>query len=174
MGIHFDSLPLRYKAFVSEWLISANASEAARKAGSRAKNIAQAGRQLLRKAEIQRAICEMQAQISEKLEITAENVLRELARIGFSDLRKAFNKSGNLKAIDSLDDDTVAAIASIKVVTSMDGDGVQYTKEIRCWDKRGALEALAKHLGLFDADNTQKRPMVIVKDFAGGHTRDQT
>jgi hypothetical protein len=28
------------------------------------------------------------------------------------------------------------------------GDEVQYTKEIRRWDKKGALESLAKHLGL--------------------------
>ena len=171
MGTHFKSLPLNYQQFVTEWLISANGSEAARKAGSKASNISQAGRQLLRKAEIQRAICEMQAQISEKLEITAEKVLKEMARIGFSDLRNIFDDKGALKSIDKLDHDTVAAIASIKVVTNMVGDEVQYTKEIRCWDKKGALEALAKHLGLFDADNTQKRPMVIVKDFAGGHTK---
>jgi hypothetical protein len=47
MGTHFKSLPFNYQHFVCEWLISGNASEAARKAGSRAKNIAQAGRQLL-------------------------------------------------------------------------------------------------------------------------------
>jgi len=95
MGTHFKSLPLNYQQFVTEWLISANGSEAARKAGSKASNISQAGRQLLRKAEIQRAICEMQAQISEKLEITAEKVLKEMARIGFSDLRNIFDDKGD-------------------------------------------------------------------------------
>jgi len=95
MGTHFKSLPLNYQQFVTEWLISANGSEAERKAGSKASNISQAGRQLLRKAEIQRAICEMQAQISEKLEITAEKVLKEMARIGFSDLRNIFDDKGD-------------------------------------------------------------------------------
>jgi hypothetical protein len=32
--------------------------------------------------------------------------------------------------------------------------------------------SLAKHLGLFDANNTQKRPMVIVKDFTGSDRAD--
>jgi phage terminase small subunit len=148
MGQFYNKLPLKYKQFVIEWIISGNASEAARKAGSRAKNIAQAGKQLLRKDDIRRAIREMQDEIAKKLEITAENVLRELARIGFSDLRNIFDDKGALKSIDKLDHDTVAAIAYIKVVTNMVGDEVQYTKEIRCWDKRGALESLAKHLGL--------------------------
>jgi len=39
-------------------------------------------------------------------------------------------------------------------------------KRIRLWDKIPALEFLAKHLGMFDADNGQRRPKVIVKNFA--------
>ena len=42
-------------------------------------------------------------------DITAQRVLLELARVGFSDIRKIVDADGRLKALIDLDDDTAAA-----------------------------------------------------------------
>jgi phage terminase small subunit len=106
----------------------------------------------------------------EKLAITKERVLAELAKIGFSDIRKAIKWNGHLvreednneggdvlliketrtnlvSLIDSdeLDDDTAAAIAEVSQNAS---GGVK----IKMYDKRATLVDLGKHLGMFKDD----------------------
>lgn len=99
----------------------------------------------------------IQARVSELVEIGAgraevsvERVLKEMARIGFSDVRKIFDENGNLKQIHDLDDDTASAVSAVKVVVKSLGEGeVEYVKEIKFWDKNSGLEKLAKHLNMF-------------------------
>jgi phage terminase small subunit len=157
MGTHFDSLPIKYQKFVAEYIKSGNLSQAARESGSTARNISQAGSQIYRRADVKLAIAELTAKVTEKLEISVERVLLEMARIGFADLRRVFDENGNLIDITRLDDDTAAAISSIEVVTTSKGDNVEYVKKIRTFDKRGPLDSLGKHLGIFGADNDQRR-----------------
>ena len=87
---------------------------------------------------------------AEKAEVSIERVLKELGRIGFSDLRRAFDTNGRLLRPEEWDDDTAAAIASVEVVTRNIGEGeVEHVHKIKVWDKNSALEKLAKHLGMF-------------------------
>lgn len=103
----------------------------------------------------------------EKLAITKEAVLGELAKIGFADIRKAVEWRANMtretdqpdggdvlvikeitnqqvRLIDSdkIDDDTAAAIAEVRQSPT---GGLS----IKLHDKRGALVDLGRHLGLF-------------------------
>jgi len=103
----------------------------------------------------------------DKLAITKERVLAELAKIGFSDIRKAIKWNGHLiteednpeggdvlvvktivsnhvTLIDSedLDDDTAAAIAEISQNAT---GGIK----LRMHDKKSALVDIGKHLGMF-------------------------
>lgn len=158
MSEHFDKLPPRYQLFVGEYVESNNLSKAARKAGSKAKNISQAGKDLLKRPDIQRAVREFRDNLAKEINITADSVLREMARIGFCDLRNILDEDGNIKKLQDMPPDVTAAISSIEVVTNSTGDKVEYIKKIRTWDKKGALESLAKHLGLFEKDNEQRNP----------------
>ena len=94
-----------------------------------------------------------------RTEITADKVLRELARIGFFDIRKALNADGSLKPLDQLDDDTAVAIAGIEIVEMRDREGnvIGPIKKIRLADKLAALNKLAKHLGLLDQKLTLEK-----------------
>jgi phage terminase small subunit len=110
---------------------------------------------------------------SEKLGVTKERVLGELARIGFADIRKAIKWNGylvreednpdggdvlviketrtNLVSLvdsDELDDDTAAAIAEV----SQNASGAV---KIKMYDKRAALVDLGKHLGMFKDDSNK-------------------
>lgn len=93
---------------------------------------------------------------AEKAEATVVRVLQELSRLGFSDIRQAFDEAGNLLPPDQWSDAFAASVASIEVVTkTMPGRGederakVEYIHKIKVWDKNSALEKIAKHLGMF-------------------------
>jgi phage terminase small subunit len=81
--------------------------------------------------------------------ITAQRVMQELGRIAFSDIRRVFTSTGDLKPIHELDDDTAAAIASVDSETRREGRGEDATpvttKKVRTVDKMAALSLLAKH-----------------------------
>ncbi|GJD92916.1 terminase small subunit [Methylobacterium iners] len=79
------SLTDKQAAFVQEYLIDLNASAAARRAGYSEATAAQAGYENLRKPEIADAIAAAQAERSQRVEITADQVLRELVDIARTD-----------------------------------------------------------------------------------------
>lgn len=79
-----------------------------------------------------------------QLEITPERVLREYARIAFADLRRIADWGPRglvLKSPEDLNDADVAAISEI-----VTGSG---SPRVKLYDKKAALDALARHLGLF-------------------------
>jgi len=88
-------------------------------------------------------------------EIDVARTLKELVRLGTSDIRKLFDAEGQLRAIHDLDDDTAAAIAAIEVVSKPGlpdengSRGVEYVHKIKMWDKNSALEKIGKHLSMF-------------------------
>lgn len=136
--------------FVDEYMVDLNATKAATRAGYSAKTAYSIGSELLTKLEIADAIKARQAELSQATGITAERVLKELERIGFSDPRKVmtWGTTGvKLKSSDELTDDEAAIIAGIKEST-----GNTNTLELKLHDKVGALTKLGDHLGLWKHD----------------------
>ena len=78
--------------------------------------------------------------------ITVERVLQEYARIAFADLRRLADWGPNglvLKNPEALSEEDAAAIAEIV----SGGAGGKY--RIKLYDKKSALDAIARHLGMF-------------------------
>ena len=46
------------------------------------------------------------------------------------------------------------------MVRGGDDPEFEHIKKIKLIDKKGALDSLAKHLGMFEKDNEQRRPIV--------------
>lgn len=137
----------KQKRFVEEYIISLNASDAARKAGYSEKSSGWIGQQLLVKTHVLEAIQSALQKRSAKTQVTAEMVITELAKIAFADVRKLFDDQGLLKSTTDLDDFTAGAVGSIEAA---DGTELKLPlKKIRMCDKKGALELLGKHLGMF-------------------------
>ena len=97
---------------------------------------------------------------SERMKITQDRVIAELAKPGFIDIRKIFAPNGDLIPPDKLPADIAAAIQSIEVVarptSETDEDGnreVEYVHKIRFHDKIRSLELLGRHLGMFSNNN---------------------
>ena len=136
-------------AFVQEYLIDLNATQAAIRAGYSEKNADKIGSELLGKTRIQTAIQAALKRRAKRTEITQDRVLRELAKLAFSDLR-AFTEWGEAQGIllkDSveLEDDEAACVAEVAQIAGKDGRSLRF----KLHSKEKALELLGKHLGLF-------------------------
>lgn len=150
------SLNEKQQRFVEEYLVDLNGTQAAIRAGYSKKTAGQQAFELLKKPEIQHAISQAQAERSERTRVKQDDVIREIARLAFSDLRKTMAEDGSLLDPHEWDDDTAAAISSVEIVTTHNGDadaqgrkGPEHTKKIKVWDKNSALDKLARHLGMY-------------------------
>jgi phage terminase small subunit len=134
--------------FVAEYLIDLNATQAAIRAGYSAGTARQQASRLLSKVNVQSAIAEGKKRISDSLQSDAERVKQELDRIGFSDIRKLYDRDGNLRPIHELDDDTAAALSGIDIEVETSKDGTRTsTYKIKRYDKNSALTTLARWHG---------------------------
>ena len=143
-------------AFVQYFLADGerNATAAYRKAYPRCKSenaAAVEGARLLRNPKIISAITEADAARSAALDVTAERIIRELARIGFADPASLFNEAGCLLQIRKMPESIRRAISSIKVKRTPGAESrePEETVEVRFWSKTDSLEKLGKNLGMF-------------------------
>ena len=142
-------LTMKQKAFVAEILVDLNATQAALRAGYSAKNAMHIGYQLLQKTLVQEAIQKAQVNREKRTEITQDRVLAELAKLGFSDMRQftAWGPGGvGLKSSDELTDEEAACVAEVSETVTQAGGTVRF----KLHDKKGALELLARHLGMLN------------------------
>lgn len=163
-------LTRKQAAFVEEFLIDLNATAAYNCAGYTASGHGAEvnAAKLLSNTEVASAVASAMKIRSQRTEISADRVLRELARIAFFDVPRAFNLDGSLKPLDQLDDDTAAAIGGIEVFEEHDrkGNVIGVTKKLKIVDKVAALDKLARHLGLLidkmKISGDEENPLVLV------------
>lgn len=142
-----DDLTAKQRAFCREYLVDLNATQAAIRAGYSENSAASIGQENLMKPEIQREVQRMMNERAERLEVTADMVLRELLGIATVDLSEAFDEFGALKPIKDIPKQVRKAIAGVE--TLQVGDGASTVKKVRFWDKNKSLEMLGRHLKLF-------------------------
>jgi phage terminase small subunit len=160
--------------FCAEYLADFNATQAAIRAGYSAKTAAEMGCENLNKPNIQAEIRRLGLETAQKLDVSRERVMRELAAIAFaraSDVVRVttekapelgihpitgevvtaltgWRQSVKITDTDELPDDILAAVASVK----QGANGI----EVKLHDKIKPLELLGKMLGMFDGGNTQE------------------
>jgi len=149
-----DKLNAKQRRFYREWLIDYNATQAAIRSGYSPDTAYAQGSRLLKHAEGVKYLMALQEDLNAKLTITREDVINEMAKIGFSDIRSVFTSADQLKSISSLDDRTAAAVQSVEVVTRTLGQGddaeVEYTHKIKLGDKMKALHNLGQHFNIYE------------------------
>ena len=137
--------------FVREYLIDLDATKAARRCGYSPHTAGQQGHRLLKIAEIARAVGLQQAKLFTKLELTAENVLEELRRIGFSNITELYDEDGSLKPFQDLAPEQQHIIASSETLTNKArGRRFDTVHRIKLHDKMKALELLCRYFKLAD------------------------
>lgn len=150
--------------FAKEYLVDLNATQAAIRAGYSPKTAMQQGQRLLTRKDVQAAIQKEMARRSKRTQITADRVLDELAKIGFSEVTDFLQVRTERILVDR-DPETGAPISEIRqIVLLQDTDQIPQEKlaaiaevkqakdgsiSFKLHDKKGALDSMAKHLGMF-------------------------
>lgn len=138
----------KQERFCEEYLIDLNATQAAVRAGYSAKTANEQGAQLLANLSVRARIDAALAEQSKRTGVTADRVVRELARVAFANSQDVVNYDDATVKPDAARDDT-AAVASVRVKTIPTKDGPGVEREVKLHDKLKALELLGRRLGLF-------------------------
>jgi len=153
----------KQERFIEEYLIDRNATQAAIRAGYSKKTASEIGYENLTKPQIKSAIAERTKAHSDKLELSAERILKEMMRIGFANLKDLASWKDNkvtLTDSDKLSDDASRAVSEVSQVTTYNQEGAPSSRvSIKTHSKTKALEMLARNLSLFNdklaiTDNT--------------------
>jgi phage terminase small subunit len=140
----------RQRRFVDEYIIDLNATQAAIRAGYSEKTAYSIGQKLLKKVEAQKAIQEKMKKREERTEVTADQVVKELSKIAFSDLKAVLEWDENgirLKPMNDVDGAILQEISETETETEFQ---TKTTRKVKLYDKLKALELLGKHLGIFN------------------------
>lgn len=158
-----DKLNPMELAFCYEYIANKfNGLKAATAAGYSEKTAGVQASRLLNRVNVRAKIKELTDRHLNKLTITAEKVLLELAKMGFSDLKNHVKFDGKKFDIKSFDDMGINT-AAIKEFSYQEdfvkNEGGEETPigtrdvKFKLHEKKGALELLGKNMGLFNGDN---------------------
>ena len=135
-------------AFVKEYLVDLNATQAAIRAGYSQKTAQAQGSRLLSNVMVAAAIQERMDERSERTEITADRVLEELAKVGFANAADYFEWGpGGITIKDQaeLTPEQTAVVSEVSETTTKDGGTIR----VKLHDKLTALEKIGRHLKMF-------------------------
>ncbi|MBN7576006.1 terminase small subunit [Clostridium sp. 2-1] len=138
----------KQKLFCDEYLIDLNVTQAAIRAGYKAKYADSQAYKLLDNTEIKDYIDKRMKDRQERTEITQDIILEELRRIALAKPTDFFEvedmgqyKRVNIVPTKDIPEDKIGAIASIK----QGANGI----EVKLHDRLKALELIGRHLGMF-------------------------
>ena len=143
----------KQERFVLEYLIDMNAKQAAIRTGYSKKTAEVQGSCLLSNPKVAAAVAKAKNKTADKLEITRERWLKELACAAFIDIRDLYEDDGSIKLVRDMPENARRAIAGFEVAEIFDrADGDQKSaigllKKVRLIQKNNSLELIGKHLG---------------------------
>lgn len=147
----------KQRRFCEEYVIDNNAVKALIRAGYSEKTADKAAYQLLGKTWVKAYVSKLKRDLQKKTAITAERVIAEYAKIAFADIKDIFDENGNIKNISDLQNIITASISEVSTNSTKIGDEeILIRRAYKFHSKVAALDALGKHLGIFEKDNKQK------------------
>ena len=108
---------------------------------------------MLKDVKILAEINKRGAEQSQRLGITADRVMLEYERLALLDVADLFNPDGSMKRLDEMPEDARRAISGMELremqpLETPDGPIAVQLRKIKLVDKKGALDSLAKIMGL--------------------------
>jgi phage terminase small subunit len=162
----------QHRKFVEAYLVKPVGTEAAIVAGYSEASAQQIASELLQRSDIKAALAEKAAEASAIVVADVDRITRELAAIGFADLRSIFTDDGKLLPPKSWPDEIACCIASIETTREVKRSGIRKVKDpdegedmlvdeeeaeivtkIKLWPKVQALELLARYRKMLDGGN---------------------
>jgi phage terminase small subunit len=156
----------KQERFAEEYVIDLNATDAYRRAGYTCKTDTVArveSCRLLAKPSVARAIQSVMSQRSHRTQLSADDVLRELAVVGRSSVSDfVVDASGRLTTAPGVPPEAIRAVSGVKRRVRTVGRATVVEVEFRLWDKPAALSMMARHLGMLPRDGSTTNVNVAV------------
>jgi phage terminase small subunit len=134
-------LTTKQAAFVREYLVDLNVTQAAIRAGYSKKTAYSIGHELFNSPTVASAISAAMKQRADRVEMRADDVLRELKHVAKLDPAEMYDAAGTMLPMQLMPESVRRCISSI--------EETEYGTRYRFWDKLKALELIGKHLKLF-------------------------
>lgn len=155
------SLTGKERLFIEEYLIDMNPAQAYVRAGFPKTKARQKALALLKETRVQKQLEESMSKRMERLQITQDRVVEEYARIAFSNIGDYVDWNGGaitVKAKHRIDTTKLSAIQQIQENVNPTGTNIS----LKLYDKKAALDSLARHMGMFNDKVTVEGSVSIV------------
>ena len=150
----------KQRVFCEEYIIDNNATRAAIAAGYSEGTSDVQGSRLLKNVKVAKEINKLQEARSQRTEITADRVIKELAKIGFVDI-KDYLSFGTEKVKAGTDNSgqpihEYQTVVQLKDSEEVEGKAISEVQlkdgalKFKLHDKMKALEDIGRHLGMFN------------------------
>ena len=150
-------LSARQKIFCEEYVNDYNGARSAKAAGWAEIGAHREASRQLKKQEVKDYIAELQKAIRDRLFISADRVISEVASVAFANIKDFVNGENRVLELKHLPRHITAAVKSIKTRVTIDANGIETIHtELSLHDKPDQIDKLMKHLGMFEKDNEQK------------------
>lgn len=164
------ALTLMQRNFIDEYLIDHNSAASARRAGYAASVAKETARRLKGHPVIAREISRREEDRARRVDISTDQIIRELKAIAFFDVRSLFDATtGQLIANPwSLGEDQLRGLINFEIVV-LDSSGTYIVKAVP-GAKIRALELLGKYKGLFteSKETSGAQTVTFSQDFGDG------
>ena len=134
----------RYEQFCQAYMVTNNATQAAKDAKYSEKTAKTKGNQLLSIVDIRNRLSHLQDRLAEKCGVTVQMLMEEWKKIGFANIKGIVGTGNKIRNISGLTDEVTAGIAS--VATS------KTSVKVTMHSKETALEHMGKMIGAYEKD----------------------
>lgn len=127
------------------------------------------GRQFLADPLIQNELARLMRRREERVSVNKERIIREYAKIAFSNIGAFMKIVGGqvvVRDFDEMDEADTSCISEIS--EAKDG-----TVKLKLHDKKGALDSLAKHMGMFHEFEGKDKSRPLVNIVIGGESGEE-
>lgn len=145
--------------FVREYLVDRNGTRAAIAAGYAPRSASVTSCRLLRNAKVRAEVSQQTERRLERLEVTADAVIQELAKIGFANMKDylSVRDDGSVYVdLSRISPVQAAGLADLRIDEYTSEKGCIRRTRLKLGAKTRALELLGKHLKLW-SDRAQPR-----------------
>lgn len=155
----------KQEKFCREYVLDFNGARAAIAAGYSKKGADVTASKALRITKVADFIKSLQESVNDRLEVTAERIVAEYAKIGFANISDLMKEGMSFEDVVKLPRNVSAAIESVNIITTQTDFTTTTNVKIKMHSKTAALDALGKHTGIYKEDNKQKSD--LFKAFLG-------
>ena len=172
-GKNKNGLAVEEQIFSDEWLIDRNGTRAYKVAhpGTKNDNVAAvSAHAMLKRPHVAAYINKHLKKMSATAQIDQEWVLSRLKKLADFNIKDYMDDEGNLKPLSEIPEDVLFAAHGFKNLKTMIKESKKGNTKItqtllhdlKFSDKRAVLDSIGRYLGMFEKDNLQKVPRVIM------------